>query len=72
MAAVRSDDEDASEVEIGKAPNAALGQVIVSTLEGEGIAARLSGTRIFVPGRFQTKAREILDFLRKEIAKKYR
>jgi hypothetical protein len=43
--------------------------VIVSTLQGEGIRARLSGVRILVPGRFQTKAREILDFLRAEISK---
>ena len=58
-----------SEVEIGRAPNAALGEVIVSTLEGEGIRARLAGTRIMVESRFQTKARDIVDFLRSEIAK---
>ena len=74
MAAAGSDDPgavevDAVEVEIGSAPNAALAEVIVSTLKGEGIRARLAGTRIMVPGRFQTKARDILDFLVAEIAK---
>ena len=72
MAGSRSDDEHAAgvaEVEIGRAPNSVLGEVIVSTLQGEGIRARLSGVRILVPGRFQTKAREILDFLRAEISK---
>ena len=68
MGAVGSDDKGAVEVEIGRAPNAALGEVIVSTLKGEGIRARLAGTRIMVPGRFQTKARDILDFLVSEIA----
>ena len=72
MTGSRSDDEHAAgvaEVEIGRAPNAALGEVIVSTLKGEGIQARLSGVHIMVPGRFQTKAREILDFLQAEIGK---
>ena len=69
MGAAGSGDEGAAEVEIGRAPTAALGEVIVSTLQGEGIGARLSGTRILVPGRFQTKARDILDFLISEIAK---
>ena len=57
------------DVEIGRAASPALGQVIVSTLAGEGIQASLSGTLIMVPGRFQEKAREILDFLQSEIAK---
>ena len=72
MTGFGSDDERAHEVEIGRAPSAALGEVIVSTLKGEGISARLSGTRIFVPTRLQTTAREILDFLRSEIAKSAR
>jgi hypothetical protein len=57
------------EVEIGRAPSTALGEVIVSTLQGEGIRARLAGTRILVPIPLQTQAREILDFLRSEISK---
>ena len=72
MTTAGSDDErraEVAEVEIGRAPSAALGQVIVSTLEGEGIRARLSGTRIMVPGHFGAKAREILDFLRSQMAK---
>ena len=69
MASFGSDGERLGEVEIGRAPSAALGQVIVSTLEGEGIQASLSGTRIMVASRFQEKAREILDFLQSEIAK---
>ena len=69
MASLGPDGERHDEVEIGRAPSAALGEVIVSTLEGEGIRARLAGTRIMVPGRFQQKAREMLDFLRSEIEK---
>ena len=66
----RSGSQDgAPEVEVGRAPSAALGEVIVSTLQGEGIRARLDGTRILVPSPLQTKAREILDFLRAQIEK---
>ena len=61
--------EGTPEVEIGQAPSTALGEVIISTLQGEGIRARLSGTRILVPSPLQTKAREILDFLRSELSK---
>jgi hypothetical protein len=61
--------DGAPEVEIGEAPSAALGEVIVATLQGEGIRAQLAGTRILVPAAVQTKAREILDFLRSELSK---
>ena len=72
MASSGTEVEKEHEVEIGRAPNAALGEVIIATLQGEGIDARLSGTRIMVATRFQTKAREMLDFLRAEIAKRSR
>lgn len=72
MASFERDDERSSEVEIGRAPSSALGQVIITTLQGEGIEARLAGTRIMVPGLFQEKAREMLDFLQSEIAKNSR
>ena len=69
MASAEHDGKGADEVEVGRAPNAALAEVIVATLQGEGIPARLGGTRIMVASHFQTKAREILDFLQSEIAK---
>lgn len=69
MASAEHDEKDRDEVEVGRAPNATLGEVIVSTLQGEGIHARLSGTRIMVASHLQMKAREILDFLQAEIAK---
>ena len=62
-----------SNVEIGEAPNRQLGQVIVKALISEGIQARLieraAGFRIMTPASDAELAKEILAFLKKEIAK---
>ena len=62
-----------SDVVIGEAPNRQLGQIIVKALVSEGINARLvdqaAGFSIMTPPSDAELAKEILAFLKKEIAK---